>query len=295
MLPTHIADQGLLVNIFSLRWFERARRIYSLRLRKRGVYAIGPAEVVSGDLFGIFEKTEERGPVEYLTVFPAPLAMENLPLPAEDPFGEKRARRRLFEDLNLPMGVREYAPHDDFRRVHWPATAHTGELQVKIYQPTSAQMMIICLNVSTFQFYWQGVDPPLLEHLVSATASVAQQALQEGYRVGLLSNGCLAHSDQPFRVPPNRSREQLAHILGVLAGVTPFVSAPFERLLLREVPQFSLGAMLFVITCVTNPELNETLLRLKSHGRRITLLSFGRNPPDKIPGIKSFHSPYHDQ
>ena len=130
------------------------------------------------------------------------------------------------------MGVRDYHPEDDFRRMHWPATAHTGQLQVKVYQPASAQVMMVCLNVSTLAHYWEGILPELLEHLVRVTASIVQQGLQDGYRVGLVSNGCLAHADQPFRVPPGRSPDQLAHLLSTLAGVTPLVTGSFDRFLI---------------------------------------------------------------
>ncbi len=132
---------------------------YNLLLRKRGVYRLGPASIESGDLFGIFEQIDPNGPVDYLTVFPETLPFQTLQLPSGDPFGDRRARRRLYEDPNQPMGVRDYHPEDDFRRIHWPATAHTGDLQVKVYQPISARMLVVCLNVLTLKHYWEGTNP----------------------------------------------------------------------------------------------------------------------------------------
>ena len=70
LAPSHLPDQGLLPNIFSLRWFERARRSYTLLLRSRGMYKVGPARLQSGDLFGIYEDRREMEKAEYLTVFP---------------------------------------------------------------------------------------------------------------------------------------------------------------------------------------------------------------------------------
>ncbi len=291
--PTHIEDRAELINLFSLRWYERTRRVYTLLFRKRGVYTLGPARLESGDLFGIFEQVDASGPVDYLTVFPKPLPLEAMNLPADDPFGDRRSQRRLYEDTTQPMGMRDYHPEDDFRHVHWPATAHTGQLQVKVYQPTSARVMVVCLNVSTFEYYWQGVDPPLLEHMVSATASLVQRALADGYRVGLLSNGCLAHADQPFQVPPGRSPQQLSQLLEALAGVTPFVTATFESVLTKHAPQLPYGARLFILTAITTPKLNATLLRIRQHGRRVNLLSFSPQPPPKIPGIQTVHAPYY--
>jgi uncharacterized protein (DUF58 family) len=292
MAPSHIPDRGFLTNVFSLRWFERVRRTYTLIFRKRGIYPVGPVRLDSGDLFGFYEKSKETGPVEYLTVFPSLLPLTDIDLPAEDPFGDRRSRRRLFEDPNRPMGVREYHPEDSFRRVHWPATARTGQLQVKVYQPTSGQVMVICMNVSTFARHWEGVNPDLLEHLIKLAATLVNQGMQEGYKVGLIANGCLAHADQPFRIPPGRSTQQLAHLLGALAGITPMVTAPFERFLLREIPRVPFGATLVVLTAITTSELAQTIIQLKRHERSITLISLAVEPPPKIPGIQCIHRPF---
>jgi len=294
LAPSHIPDRGFLTNVFSLRWFERARRAYVLKFRKRGVYAVGPARLDSGDLFGFYERTMEAGPIEHLTVFPSLVPLSTLDLPAEDPFGDRRSRRRLFEDPNRPMGVREYRPEDGFRRVHWPATARTGELQVKVFQPTSARVMVLCLNVSTFARHWEGVYPELLEHLVKLAATIVNQGIEDGYSVGLVSNGCLAHADQPFRIPPGRTPQQLAFLLQALAGVTSVVTAPFERFLLKEVPRVPYGATLVILTAVTTPELAETLLQLKRHERRINLVSLAKDAPPKIPGIQTVHIPFQE-
>jgi uncharacterized protein (DUF58 family) len=292
LAPSHLKDRGFLTNIFSLRWFEKAQRSYTLLLRKRGIYSIGPARLDTGDLFGIFEKNKEVGPNQYLTVFPTLLPFSNFEFPAEDPFGDRRSRRRLFEDPNRPMGVREYRPEDSFRRVHWPATARTGQLQVKVYQPTTGQVMMVCMNVTTFARHWEGVYPELLEYLIKLAATLIDEGIREGYKVGLVANGCLAHADQPFRIPPGRSPQQLAVLLQALAGVTSVVTGNFERFLLREVPRVPYGATLIILTAVTTPELATTLIQLKQHERRITLISLAQEPPPMIPGIHTFHQPF---
>ena len=290
--PTHTPELRLLVSLFSLRWYERDRRLLELLLRKRGIYRLGPAKIESGDMFGLFEQVDDRDIFDYLTVFPEPVPFQTLRLPTADPFGDRRARRRLFEDPNQPMGVRDYHPEDDFRRVHWPATAHTGELQVRVYQPVSERVMVVCLNVSTFPYYWEGTHPELLEHLVSVAATLVEYGLRDGYRVGLISNGCLAHADQPFRVPPGRSRQQLGQLLTALAGVTPFAIGSFDRFLMAEVPRLPYGATLVVVTGLLNKDLAETLLRLRQHGRRLTLLSFAKQTPPSIPGVNILHLPF---
>jgi uncharacterized protein (DUF58 family) len=292
MALSHLPEQGILTNVFGLRWFETARRQYTLLFSKRGVYSLGPARLESGDLFGVFDQSQEQGPVEHLTVFPTLVPFSDLRLSAEDPFGDRRSRRRLYEDLNQPIGVRDYLPEDSFRRVHWGATAHTGQLQVKVFQPASANVMVICLNVSTFARHWEGTNPELLEHLIQVAATLANQGIQSGYRVGLVSNGCLSNADQPFRIPPGRSPKQLATLLEALAGVTPVTTALFERFLIKEIPRVPYGATLVILTGVNSPELAEALVKLRHHGRYISLISFAEQPPQTVEGIKIVHLPF---
>ncbi len=295
LAPTHLTKIGMLTNVFSLRWYERALRRYKLLFRKRGVYPVGPATLQSGDLFGMYEDSREVGKREKLTVFPSLVSLKELDLPAEDPFGDRRSRRRMFEDPNRPMGVREYRPEDGFRRIHWPATARTGELQVKIYQPTSAQVMMLCLNVQTYPRHWEGVYPELLEYLVKVSASMVYTGMEDGYSVGLVSNGTLSNSDQPFRIAPGRNTKHLAHILTALAGVTPLVTAPFERFLLKEAPKVPFGSTLLVVSAVITPDLSESLVVLKRHTRRVVLLSLATETPPQIPGIKTLHLPFQEE
>jgi len=295
LAPSHLDGIGFLTHIFSLRWYERMHREYSLVFRKRGIYPVGPVLLESGDLFGIYEKHQESGPVEYLTVFPAVLSLPELDFLAETPFGDRSAKRRIYEDPNRPIGIREYQPGDDFRRIHWPATARTGEIQVKVYQPVTSRVVVICLNVSTFPHYWEGVYPDLLERLISVAATVINQSVEAGYAVGLVSNGHLAHADQPFRIPPGRSPKQLASLLEALAGVTPFTITSFERYLLKSAPSIPFGATLLIVTALFSPELAETLLRLKPFRLHMAVISLAKDPPPDIPGVKMIHLPFLDR
>ena len=292
--PSFVQDRGFLTHLFSLRWYEKVRRSYSLLLQKRGIFRVGPAHLDTGDLFGIFEQKLLISPDQYLTVFPALLPFTKLDFPAEDPFGDRHSRQRIFEDPSRPMGLREYRPEDGFRRVHWPATARTGQLQVKVFQPTTGLIMMICLNVSTFARQWEGIHTELLEYLIKVAATLVNEGIRQGYKVGLVANGCLAHADQPFRIPPGRSPQQLGVILQALAGVTSVVTGNFETFLMKEIPRVHYGATLVILTAVVTPELAATILQLKRHERRITLLSLALEAPPSIAGIQIIHQPFNN-
>jgi uncharacterized protein (DUF58 family) len=295
LAPSHIPLQGFLVNLYSLRWRERVTRAYTLTFRKRGIYEVGPPTLEAGDLFGIYEQRQELPQRELLTVFPELLSLDAPALREEDPFGYRRALQPLFDDPTQPAGIRPYHPEDGFRRIHWPASARTGELQVKVYQPVSARVMVLCLNVSTELHFWMGYSPVVLEHLVKLCATLAYQAVDDGYAVGLFSNGSLAHADQPFRILPGRSPNQLALLLSALAGVTPYVNAQFETFLTRSMSQIPFGATLVVLTALVPESLQATLLRLRRYRPQITLVSIAENPPPELPGIRAIHLPFTDR
>lgn len=291
LAPTHVPDQGALVNLYSLRWFQRSSRHYSLLLRKRGYYPVGPYDLEAGDILGMFSSEKHVDRQEYITVFPEPAALKELPLPANDPFGDRRSLRRRFEDPTNVMGVRDYHPEDDFRRVHWPATARTGALQVKQYQPISEQVMLVCLNVTTTPHHWLGVEPQVLEHLVSVCATLVNQGIHAGYAVGLFSNGCLAHADQPFRILPGRSRNQHALLLQALAGVTSFTTGTFEWVLSHALPQLPYGATLVIVTAQVTPPLAEMLVRLRQYRPYLTLLTYQTSDIPNIAGMRVVQLP----
>lgn len=281
-----------LVHLVSLRWFGRIRRRYQMIFKNRGVYPIGPLHLESGDPFGLFERYSVQEHIEYLTVYPHILPLGELKLRPEDPFGDIASRRRIYDDSSRPIGVRQYHPEDGFRRVHWPATARTGELQTRIFQPISSQVMMVCLNAATFPERWQGVNPELLERLVDVAATVIYTGIRDGYSVGLLSNGGMARSDQPYSLAPGRAPQQLSWLLQALAGVMPISTLDFEKYLLQAMPALPYGATLVVITALHSPLLDDTLLRLKRYRGSITLLSLDASTPQAIPGIRVIRLPF---
>lgn len=289
LLPSHLPGEGILALLLAMRGFSRLRRRLEVVFRRRGIYTVGPALAESGDPFGLYRRETMVQPEERVVVFPEVRAVRDLGLRPDDPFGERRSARMLFEDPSQTIGVRVLQPGDSFRRIHWSATARLGQLQARVYQPVSGLDLVVALNAATYERSWEGTNPDLLEALIRVAASLAQEAYTRGYRVGLISNGSLSYADRPFSISPGRSREQLARILEALAGLVPIITVPFERYLLSQAPRLEYGSTLLVVTAITPPPLIEALLRLKSRCRRSALVSLGRTPPPGIPGVDVLH------
>ncbi len=293
LAPSHDQERGFLVSLLSLRWYESVRRRYTLHCYRRGVYTLGPVHFVSGDLFSLLQNERDEKLAQRVVIYPQVVPLNELGIPTRSPFGDTRAPRQLFQDPSRIMGCREHQPYDSFRHIHWKATARQGQLQVKVYEPTISVSVVICLNVATFTYPWQGVRTDLLEHAIVVAASLADHAVKRKYIVGLVANGAMPHADQPLKVLPGRSPDQLARILEVLAGVTPFATASIDRLLRDESPNLPWGATLVVITAVLSDELSTMMSRLRAAGRRVVLVGVDQEPLEPPPGILCHHAPPH--
>ena len=295
LYPSHLSGRGRVINTLSLRGYEKVRRRFDIVFKNRGVYPVGKLEMVSGDMFGFYQNRAYDEKQEYLTVFPKLFPLNILNLEAENPIGEIGSRKRIFEDPNRPMGVRNYHPEDEFRRIHWSATARTGEIQVKVYEPVVSKVCVLCMNLATSMLPWLGIDQPMFEYIISMTGSLAYEYTQKGYSVGLISNSSLMHSDQPFKIAPSKSPQHLANLLESLARVSMYTSTPFEDYLSLSLPGLSFGASLLIVTAIISPTLPETLLRFKKYKPYITLIALGNERPADIPGIKILHIPDQEQ
>jgi len=276
--PSTKEDIGLLSNAMSLRWFERAKWHYQLRCTKRGFYAFGPAYLSSGDLFGLFSSRLHYPKLDWLIIYPEVRPIHVLTIPPKEPFGDVKARQRIFEDASRAAGVRDYAAQDALKHIHWKATARRQRLQTKVFEPTTTFQLVIFLNMVTMPRHWHGTIPDLLERVVSVGASVASYATEKRFQVGLLANGCWPNSDQPLKVLPSRSPDQLTRILEALAAISALPTISIEELLNSESPRLPWGATLAIITAVVTEQLLVVIGRLQAAGRRLVLLRLDEPP-----------------
>ena len=286
LLPSAQETVGYLTSLVSLRWFERVRWRVRLRCDQRGFYRLGPAHLSTGDLFGLFRRRETLEHEDALIVYPRLYSLEAMGLPAKEPFGDARTPLRFLEDASRTIGIRNHDPADPLKRVHWKATARQQALQVRVFEPTTQAQLLICLNVVTLPYEWQGSNPELLEQAISVAASLASYAIERKHQVGLVANGCWPLSDQPLKVLPGRSPYQLTRILEALAAISPMPTARLGDLLLKESARLPWGATLAVVTGIVNDGLTEAMLRLRRAGRRVVLFSLDpAQPAEALPGL----------
>jgi uncharacterized protein (DUF58 family) len=201
-------------------------------------------------------------------VYPRYVPVEQLGLPARQPFGEHKALQPLATDPMRVRAVREYAYGDSPRAVHWKATARRASLQTKLYEPAATPQMFIFCNQDTFAKVWEGIDREALELTITVAASLASHALEEGYMVGLQVNSFVGESDRHVRLAPSRNPDQFTRILENLARVRGWSGQPIEELLQTERRNLPWGSTVVAVTSVVTPGMVDVIAAIRRSGHR---------------------------
>jgi uncharacterized protein (DUF58 family) len=254
-MPGHEARRVITVPAKGERSF-RARST----VRRRGLYAVGPVEVTTGDPFGLFRHSRRFGRAHNVLVYPRAVELPNFYIPPANLPGEGRFRRRTHYVTPNASGVRPYEFGDSFNRIHWASTARTGELMVKIYELDPASDIWIILDLHRPVHLGEG-DDSTEEYAVSIAASVARYFLTANRTVGFMSYG------RSFDVlEPERGVSQYTRILESLAMARAWGDAPLAGLLSNEGRRFGRHTTVVVITPSTDESWVGALAMLQSRG-----------------------------
>lgn len=93
-----------------------------------------------------------------------------------------RIRARRFDEF---AGLRAYVPGDDLRLVHWPSSARSGDLVVRLQEQPEPIGVTVVLDLRRSAHPSSGS----VERAISAAASVIVAAARHGRRTVLLTSG----------------------------------------------------------------------------------------------------------
>lgn len=286
--PGQPSSSRVLTNLLALRWYERVRRSYRIRGDQRGAFRFGPADLLSGDVFGFHWRSATVPEVDELIVYPKVVPITALGLPPAWPLAEEKAAIHLVDDPLRMATVREYAPGDSMRYLHWKATARTQQLQTKVFDPGASRVIYLIVDVQTSPNPYV-VVPEHEELIVSAAASVATHALTSHQAVALYTNSGIGSSSKCVSIPASRSPTQLGQIMEMLARLDPFRQLSLGHLLLRDLRNLPYGATMVVITALPEEETIKTLLILRDRQHPVTVLTVGERPTQMPSGLQVYH------
>jgi uncharacterized protein (DUF58 family) len=186
--PPKVNVDGGRLDIIRLRRGETAELQYQVTFLTRGYFQLGPMLLETGDVFGLHRRFRVAGEPHFALVLPKVLPLQGYNLASRRPIGEIRVTHRLFEDPTRLAGVRPYQQGDPLNRIHWRATARTGQLHSRTYETSRVAGATFLLDFHADSF--AGAHGMMSAELaIVAIASLANSVYLMGQQIGFVSNG----------------------------------------------------------------------------------------------------------
>ncbi|MNP02125.1 hypothetical protein D3C76_939680 [compost metagenome] len=263
-------------SVFTMKPYNKITRNHPFIAQNRGMYSLETVSMSGGDLFGLFSRTRLVPVKASLYVYPALLHIDQMPSSYRTWQGELEVSRWVVEDPFLILGTREYSANDPMNRIHWKASARTGQLQVYKQGYTADPEVIVYVNVQVNAKMWNVVsDPDMVERALSYCATAASHLIQQGMKVGFGHNANHGNkSTQALRIDPGYGRVHLDEILKAMAEVEMRCLQPFEQFLQDEIELRAEGETwdYLLVTGHVSPQIEEQIWRLRSRGNRVMVL-----------------------
>jgi uncharacterized protein (DUF58 family) len=284
---------------------------YDVKFLERGYYQFGPMLVETGDVFGLHRRYRLLTEPQFVLVLPKVLPLQGYNLASRRPIGEIRVAHRLFEDPTRLAGVRLFRQGDPLNRVHWRATARTGQLHSRVYENSRVAGATLLLDFHE-QNYRGTIGANSAELAIMAVAALANAVSIQGQQIGLITNGRdaadrireegwqhefrnrnLARQEastvaentrmRPVMVPTRKSVENFSLILETLARLEQTDGLDFSRLIREAAVRIPRDATVVAVLSRVTPEMAQSLGELVRRGFLVTVvvvISGGERVPD---------------
>ncbi|MFH8252171.1 DUF58 domain-containing protein [Microbacterium sp. B2969] len=148
---------------------------------RRGIVTVGPATTVRSDPLGLLRREHAFEDVHELYVHPRTIVVPSTSAGLIRDLEGAPTRRLVDADMSF-HAIREYAPGDSWRQVHWKSTAKTGQLMVRQYEESRRSRMAIVLAIAEAEY----ADADEFELAVSSAASLGLRAVRDARDVDIV-------------------------------------------------------------------------------------------------------------
>lgn len=169
---------------------EESDELFTIPTHRRAVLTLGPVTSVRSDPLPVLERSVDWSEPSELYVHPRTVS-----LPSETTGFlrdlEGFPTRDLADDDMSFHALREYAPGDDLRNVHWRSAARTQRLMIRQFEQTRRSHLVVALSTRAEHY----ADDEEFELAVSTAASVGLAAVRADKALTVVT------SDARFAVP----------------------------------------------------------------------------------------------
>jgi uncharacterized protein (DUF58 family) len=160
--------------------------------------------------------------------------------------------------------IREYTSGDSLNRIHWRATAHNGNLMVKVFDPYRSSRAVRSL--------WVAVDLQAncqagsgRESTEEYGVTIAASIIDKFHGAGL-ATGLILSLDKPIVFPPQNGDTHLRMLMEALATVRANGRASFEQAINQHVRYLGPDSVVVAVTSSDAPGVDTVLRQVAGRG-----------------------------
>ncbi|MFX0537364.1 DUF58 domain-containing protein [Ornithinimicrobium sp. Y1847] len=263
---------------------EEKRLKYTIRSRHRGAYPLGPVVLRQRDPFGLTFLTLRLSSRSEVLVLPRLHALGEGRVRGTSRGSEGEMPQMVALHGEDDVSIRTWRDGDELRRVHWPATAHRGELMVRQEDRPARRRALLILDSRASAHPGTGIRTSY-EWAVSALASVARHLAADGFVVHLLTDATLRDGTADHPVDIDQT-------LTSLARVQPEQDSRLDRLAAAAAPFTAGGVLVIAAVVADDEEALRTLGAIRQPGSRAVAFvldpqKFGADAPGGRPSPTS--------
>ncbi len=257
--------------------FMQIRRRHSIKLLKRGYYALDTVTVVYG-------RNKERrlsAPAE-VYVYPRLTGIDELPIPSSSMQGDAFSRQWLIKDPFSVSGIREYRFGDSFNSINFKSTARSGKMgmegiRVNNRDFCSNRNFMIYLNFQTDSEMSIPYDiyEKLMEKGLSYSCSLLREAFNFGYRAGFAANCTMFSGEKYVRFPMTQGAVNYEEILCQMALMNMNEGCSFASLLQNDLLGGLCDSEIFLLTIYMNENIDTIVDYFHRFGNNVTVVMLG--------------------
>ncbi len=257
--------------------FMQIRRRHSIKLLKRGYYALDTVTV----LYGRNKELRLSVPAD-VYVYPRLIGIDDLPIPSSSMQGDAFSRQWLIKDPFSVSGIREYRFGDSFNSINFKATARSGKvsmdgIRVNNRDFCSNRNFMIYLNFQTdteksmpYHIYER-----LMERGLSYSCSLLRQAFDFGYCAGFSANCTMLSGEKIIRFPMTQGALNYEEILCQMSQMYMSEGCSFASLLQNDLHGGLCDSEIFLLTTYINDNLDEMIDNFNRFGNNVTVIMLG--------------------
>tara|TARA_B100000586_G_scaffold258138_1_gene222405 strand:+ start:233 stop:1444 length:1212 start_codon:yes stop_codon:yes gene_type:complete len=234
--------------------------------RQRGVFEMGPIEISTTDLLGIYRATTRHGEIDKIMVYPKIYDLRNFNIGTSQITNEGTSRKKSNILSPHASSVREYAYGDSLSRVHWKTTARTNRLMSKEFDVGSSNEVVI-LNDLDISVQCGRLEDSTDELSISVTASLTKSYTDSHTPVGFLS-----HGNDRYYITPGIGSSHFDRTMQTLAVAKPGNGKKLQQVIAEERNIWFNNSSIIIITPSSETEWVTALSELSQFNTSITVI-----------------------